>query len=425
MNTEITLINPPSPFLIDQRAFPPLGLLYLVSALKNDDIEVQLVELANRENEIEQALAGLDSQIYGITATTPQYPWAKRIKQVIKQRNPHAAVIIGGAHSSSVPEACLDDGFDVVVTGEGESSIQKVIQDFKRNGKVNKGLIKSEYIKDIDMVKYPDRDILDIKSYGYDIGGARATTIITSRGCPYRCAFCSKDVWSNKVRYHSVEYVISELEEIIKKWGFKHFLFLDDSFTLDKKRTPRLFKAIKSLNIQWRCYVRSDHVTRELLQEMKSAGCIEVGIGAESGSQKILDRVNKGLRVEQNAQVIKWCKELGIITNVFLMIGLPDETYETVEETKEWFEQVRPDKFGFNIFYPYVGTPIYKNSAKFGITMHGLSDDHSWVKGRKGEYQAFVSTEGLNREEILRLHTELFEYFVKLTGWRTDWEGKD
>lgn len=422
---KLTLLNPPSPFLIDQKAFVPLGLLYLVSALKNYGIEVQVVELANRENEIEQALAGLDSQIYGITATTPQYPWAKKIKQIIKQKNPDAPVIIGGAHSSSVPEVCLRDGFDVVVIGEGERSILKIVQDFRKSEKLNRGLVKNEYIQDIDTIKYPDRTSIDLKSYGYDISGARATTIITSRGCPYRCAFCSKDVWSNKVRYHSVEYVISELEEIIKRWGFKHFLFLDDSFALNKKRTAQLFKAIKSLNIQWRCYVRSDHVTRELLQEMKSAGCIEAGIGAESGSQRILDRVNKGLLVEQNTRVIKWCKELGIITNVFLMIGLPGETYETVEETKEWFEQVRPDKFGFNIFYPYVGTPIYKDSAKFGITIHELSDEHSWVKGRKGEYQAFVSTEGLSREELLRLHTELFEYFVKLTGWRSDWGGRD
>ncbi len=402
-----------------------MGLLYLVSALKNDGIDVQLVDLAGRENAIERELEGLDSQIYGITATTPQYPWAKRIREVIKQKNPHIPVIIGGAHPSSAPEVCLNDGFDVVVAGEGEKSILNVIRDYKKEGRLNQGLIKSEYVKDIDTIKYPDRSSLDLKSYAYDIAGSPATTIITSRGCPYNCAFCSKDVWSNKVRYHSVEYVIEELKEIKEKWGFKHFLFLDDSFALNKKRTPRLFGAIKPLDIRWRCYLRSDHVTRELLEQMKSAGCIEAGIGAESGSQKILDKVNKGLDVEQNTKVVKWCKELGIITNVFLMIGLPGETYETAIETKKWFEQVQPDKFGFNIFYPYVGTPIYKNSDKFGITIHELSDEDSWVKGKKGEYKAFISTEELSRKEILQLHRELFEYFIKLTGWRTDWEGKD
>ncbi|MBL7131821.1 MAG: B12-binding domain-containing radical SAM protein [Candidatus Omnitrophica bacterium] len=421
----VTLLNPPSPFLLKQKAFPPLGLLYLVSALKNDGINVQLVDLANRENAIEQELEGLNSQIYGITATTPQYPWAKRIREVIKQRNPHTPVIIGGAHPSSAPEVCLNDGFDVVVVGEGERSFFKIVKDFRKNKNINKGLIKSEYIENIDTIKYPDRTSLDLKSYAYDIAGSSATTIITSRGCPYSCAFCSKDVWSNKVRYHSVEYVIGELKQIIEKWGFKYFLFLDDSFALNRKRSEKLFNALKPLGIRWRCYLRSDHVTRELLEEMKSAGCIEVGIGAESGSQKVLDKVNKGLNVEENAKVVKWCKELGIITNVFLMIGLPGETYETVKETKEWFKRVRPDKFGFNIFYPYVGTPIYINNAKFGITIHELSDEHSWVKGRKGEYQAFISTEELSREDILQLHTELFEYFIKLTGWRTDWEGKD
>jgi radical SAM superfamily enzyme YgiQ (UPF0313 family) len=123
-----------------------------------------------------------------------------------------------------------------------------------------------------------------------------------------------------------------------------------------------------------------------------------------------------------NTRVVQLCKEVGIICNVFLMIGLPGENYETVEETRKWFEKVRPQKFGYNIFAPYVGTPITQFPERFDIKIHDMPDEKSWVKGRAGEYNAFVSTSELNADEILRLHRENFKYFIKLTGWRTDWD---
>ncbi|MBN3039011.1 MAG: radical SAM protein [Candidatus Omnitrophica bacterium] len=425
MNMKIALLNPPSPFLLEQKAFAPLGLLYLSSALKSQGFKVEVIDLADKENEIEKAVEDIDAQLVGLSATTPQYPWANRIKQALKKRDPQTKVIIGGAHPSSVPEVCTGDGYDSVVIGEGEDSVLRIARELQKTGKISSNVVKSEYIKDIDTIEYPDREAVDIASYGYKLTGGSAFTVITSRGCPYKCAFCSKDVWSNKVRYHSVEYIIGEIKQIIDKWGIKYFLFLDDSFALNKKRAERLFAAFRPLNIRWRCYVRSDHVTKEFLEKMRDAGCIEVGVGVESASQKILDNVDKGIRIEQHTQVITWCKQLGITANVFLMIGLPGETYDTVMQTKKWFEEVRPEKFGFNIFYPYVGTPIYKHRERYDLQFAGLSDEHSWVKGRKEEYQAFVSTKELTSRDILKLHRELFEYFIELTGWRKDWEGKN
>ncbi|MFH1046619.1 MAG: radical SAM protein [Candidatus Omnitrophota bacterium] len=421
---KIALLNPPSPFLIEQKAFAPLGLLYLASALKQTDFDVQIQDLANREDDLESALERVSADIYGLSASTPQYPYAEKIKDLIKKKNSQALVIIGGAHPSSEPQECLGDGFDAVVIGEGERAIADIAREFQQSGKIASSRVKSEYIKDIDTIAYPDREAIDISAYAYEVDGAQATTLITSRGCPYNCAFCSKDVWSNKVRYHSAEYVLTELKLLIEKWGFTHFLFLDDSLTLNKKRAEKLFAAMAPFNIRWRCYVRSDQITRELLAQMKDAGCIEAGIGVESASAEILKNVEKGVTIEQHTQVIQWCKELGIIANVFLMIGLPGETYATVNETKEWFERVRPDKFGFNIFYPYAGTPIYRQWQRYDIQFHDLSAQHSWVKGRKNEYRSYVSTKALTREEILRLHRELFEHFIQLTGWRTNWEGK-
>lgn len=410
---KVTLISPPSPFLIDQKAFPPLGILYIAAYLRENGLEVEVLDLSNKENSLEEVLANYHLEICGISATTPQYPHALKVKDVIKKQNRESFVFVGGAHPSSVPQKCLEDGFDAVVVGEGERAAFEVV-----NKKTKNQIIQFPYIKDIDTIPYPARDLVDIKAYGYDIEGKKGTSIITSRGCPYACCFCSKDVWQRGIRYHSVDYIIKEIKHIIAQYGFMHFLFLDDALTINKKRLLRLCDLLEPLRIKWRCYARTDTTSREMLIRMKEAGCVEVGVGVESGSQKILDIVNKRTTVKENTKFVMNCKEIGLPVNTFIMIGLPGETYETVMETKRWFEEARPDKFGFNIFAPYVGTPIYNNPSKYDIKIYDMPDEKSWVKGRQGEYEAFVSTSGLSQEEILKLFSELFEYYSDLTHWQ-------
>lgn len=327
--------------------------------------------------------------------------------------NPKCKTVIGGAHPSSVPEKCIKDGFDFVVVGEGEKAVTDI-----SNNIIESGIINLPYIKDIDTIPFPARHLIDIHSYGYDIDGRKATTIITSRGCHYRCAFCSKDVWKKGVRFHSPEYVAREIEDIQQKYGINNILFLDDSFAYNKDRLLSILELIKPLNINFRCYINSKGMTDEILKKMYDAGCIEVGIGIESGSQKILDIVNKNTKVEDNLKLVNICKNIGIKVNAFIMIGLPGETYETVIQTKKWMETALPDKFGFNIFVPYIGTPIYNNSEKYDITLYDMPNKYSWAKGRQGEHQCFVSTSGLSREQILELFKQLFTYYSNLTKWK-------
>ena len=412
----VVLLSPPSPFLIDQKSFPPLGILYLAAILKRHGISVAVADLANQEGRLEEALAVYDgADLYGITSTTPQYPQALRILVNLRRHNPKATIIIGGAHPSSLPEQCLADGFDHVIVGEGEQALLEMCK--QGAGPDGPSIITSQPIDNIDDIPYPARHLIDIQSFAYDIDGGRGTTLITSRGCPFSCAFCSKDVWQGGPRFHSVPYVIDELRQLIDQDGFRHFLFLDDSLTLRKSRLFELCRQMEPLDIHWRCYARAG-TTREMLLAMKKAGCVEVGIGVESGSQGILNRVNKGSTVEQNARFVELCREVGMMANVFIMIGLPGETYETVEETRRWMERVRPHKFGFNIFMPYAGTPVYQDPEKYGIRIFDVPPEKSWVKGRQGEYEAFIETEALKREEIVRLFYDLFGYFTELTKWQ-------
>lgn len=414
---KVTLISTPSPFLINQKSFPSLGILYLAAVMEQQNINVTVADLTNKEDELEVALqsfAGAD--IYGVTATTPQYPQAFRILNILRSQNPTAHIVVGGAHPSAVPEKCLQDGFDFVVVGEGELAMMRIVSHLEK-GQLLPKLVRAPAIQEIDTIPLPARHLINTHSYSYDIDGGQGTTLITSRGCPYACAFCSKDAWQQGVRFHSVDYVITEIKHLIDVYGFKHFLFLDDTLTIHKKRLFELCQHMKSLGIKWRCYARSA-TTKELLQAMKDAGCVEVGVGVESGSQKILDMVNKKETVEQNTRFVEMCKDVGIIANVFIMIGLPGETYETVAETRRWMERVRPQKFGFNIFMPYAGTPIYNHPERYDIHIYDVPDEKSWVKGRQGEYESYIATKELRREEIVRLFGELFNYYTELTKWQ-------
>ena len=413
---KVILISPPSPFLIDQKAFPPLGLLYVAGFLEHNGIDISVADLANKETELENVLEPyMNADIYGITSTSPQYPQALKILKVLRRRNTKARVVIGGAYPSSLPDKCIQDGFDFVVAGEGEEAMLRLITNIEEEQAP--GIVNATYIQEMDSIPFPGRHLIDINSFAYNIDDGRGTTLITSRGCPYTCSFCSKEVWQRGTRFHSTEYVISELEHIIDKYDFKHFLFLDDTITIHKKRLLELCARMEPLNIKWRCYARTT-TTREMLIAMKKAGCVEIGVGVESGSQKILDIVDKKETVEQNSAFVELCKQVGITANVFIMIGLPGEDYETVEETRRWMERVRPDKFGFNIFMPYAGTPVYKNPDRYDIQIFDVPEEKSWIKGRQGEYESFVATNALSRSEIERLFGELFAHFSELTSWK-------
>jgi len=409
---KLILLNPPSPFLIDPRAFPPLGILYVAAAAREAGIDVAVRDLAGSEGALEEAMSGLRADVFGLTATTPQYPWAKRVLGIVRRVSPAARVVVGGAHPSSDPQSCLSDGFDAVVAGEGERAIARIC--LEGIG----GLVREPYWKDVDELPLPARDLVAIREYGYSIDGGRATTLITSRGCPFACAFCSKDVWERGVRFHSVGRAVREVRECMDKYGFRHFLFLDDTLTVNARRMFELCEALAPLRIAWRAYARAEATTREMLAAMKRAGCVEIGIGVESGAQEILDAVCKRTKVERNTQLVRWCREVGILSNAFIMIGLPGETHATVAATRRWMEEARPDKFGYNIFAPYVGTPIRSHPERYDIRIYAMPDERSWVKGRQGAYEAFVATGELSREEILRLFEENFRYFQELIRWR-------
>lgn len=219
-------------------------------------------------------------------------------------------------------------------------------------------------------------------------------------------------MWGKILRMRSPQNIFEEVRMLKNRYNYESFMFFDDTMTVDRKRMQKICKLLKSFNIIYRCFIRSDTVDRKMLKLMRESGCIEVGMGLESGSQHILDIVNKGIRVKENIKVIKWCKDIGIRVKGFIIIGLPGENRETIKETIDFLTQATLDDIDVTIYIPYPGSLIYKEKEKFDIH---FKDDygHAWFKGKPGLYKSLISTSAFKSEEIVKIRDEIEKRFKK------------
>ena len=387
---EIALINPPSPFLLDDKVFPPLGLLSISSYLKKYWHHPEVIDLAGG-----RGVGSIDADIVGIGATTPQYPEALKILYKLRMTGLEALYVIGGPHATCNPNTCLD--FDVSVIGEGEQAMLHIAKDHPSD--FPSRFTYQPFIENIDEIPFPDREAIDIHSYQYFIDDEPATAMITSRGCPYACGFCTS-IWGRKVRMHSADYVINEIKEV-QRLGFAGLMFFDDIFILDKHRLFKICEHLKNEHMVWRCFVRANLVSDEILRVIAESGCREIGIGVESGSQRILDVVNKGTTVQQNVNTIELAHKHKIRAKTFIIVGLPSESKETIAETERFLEKTKPDDLDVTIYQPFKDTPITNNPEKYDIHLSKIDPRYSFFKGIPGQYHSQVSTSGLSAEEIV------------------------
>ncbi len=434
MEKEIALINPPSPFLIDERVFPNLGLLNVATSMRNKGYSVKVFDLCgdkDYKNTIKEIAKKF--RIFGFSSTTPQFPYAFEINRIIKSMNPSSFTIIGGAHASAVYSTIVKLGseeikndpniktleeFNLIWVGEAdEISLEKNFN--------NEKWFHSEVIHNIDSIPIADRSFIDIKSYHYKINGRSATTIITQRGCPFNCIFCCgrKIPMYNKFRQHSIKRVIEEMDYLNREFGFDAFMWFDDEININSKRLLELCKELKKRDYIHRGFIRSDLMIQspELLDVLADAGFVELCTGVESGSDKILKSINKGTTTQINLKVADMIKNKGIRYKAFSLIGHPGETYEDVMKTKKWMIDARPDSFDVTILIPYPGSRIYEEALpslkykdysyeyKDGLFFNKIdfSKEHSHYKGILGEYVSHVRTNELEAEELVKLRDKL------------------
>jgi radical SAM superfamily enzyme YgiQ (UPF0313 family) len=399
---KVILINPPltmeeqagnSSMEVVTNILPPLGIGYIAAVLEANGINVKILDcqpLNMDFNDLGKELKNKNIDVIGITATTLSLPSAVKTAFVIREFNPKSYIVIGGPHITAAPETTMaNECFDAGVYGEGEETFLELIQKISDNQSITnvRGLYLRRdgkpyftghrpFIKEIDKLPFPTRHLFpSLSLYHPTPASCRSeplATIMSSRGCPNKCTFCDRKIFGNTTRLRSIDNVLDEMEEVIYKHGAKEIKFFDDTFTLDKKRIFDLCKGIKNrgINIEWSCLTRVNAVTKELLIEMRRAGCWQVAFGLESGDQKILNNMKKGITLSMSRNAVKWARDAGLNIRAYFVIGTPSETIESIDKTIEFAKSIDVDVVNFYSFVPLPGTEIYADLVNNGGLRH-------------------------------------------------------
>ncbi|MFA4955716.1 MAG: radical SAM protein [Candidatus Methanoperedens sp.] len=358
---DIILINPPIKLsqweLKLGSKLPPLGLASLAGYVRDKGISVKILDASNLGLDIDSVLdfIKIESPAYvGITATTNMITFAAQLADEIKKQFPHIITIIGGPHISALPEETIErfPSFDIGVYGEGEKTLFEIINRgkidntihgivFRDNGIVIKNPPR-EYIENLDDLPFPAYDLLPNFPDFYrptpnNYSCLPVAPVISSRGCPYSCTFCTQGVFGHRLRAFSIDYLISLIKYLQDKFKIKEICFYDDIFLLNKKKLYEFIEKIEKnkLDLVWSCEGRVDQFEEQMLIDMKKAGCWQISFGVESGSQKVLDYFNKKISVEQISKTIISVQKAKMRSRAYLIIGSPPETLQTLEETKK------------------------------------------------------------------------------------------
>lgn len=394
---DIVLVNAPSPHpgsVISHRiqGMPPLGIGYIATWLHHKGYKVKILDLYIDDItifDLFHVISLYNPKIIGISTTTETYNTGVRIAALCKSHNEKLVVIMGGSHVTFEYEEALKTGvIDIVVRNEGEFVTEELcgyyinglgkLSDIKGICYLNNGIVvtnpRQDFIKDLDNLPFPDRDLYDIDKY--NIKGS----ISTSRGCPGNCIFCSATALSGGYyRTRSPWNIIEELKYLRGK-GICQIQFVDDTMTADIERLYEFLEQMQKIKLDliWGCESRVDIMTKELLQLMKNSGCFTIQFGVEAGNQKMLDCLKKNITMEQIRNVFRWAREIDIKTSTCLMIGQPYDTIESIKDTISFAQELQSygAKAVFSVTTPFPGTYLYKNALKMGVHIVDCDFDH-------------------------------------------------
>jgi len=399
----VTLIIPPSPYLLNDKVFVSLGPLYVAAVLEQKGCEVRVLDLKGQSNwqgKVRE-IAEQDNALIGITAVTPDFPIALRILKIVKSVNKNACVAIGGAHATVAHQQCTM--FDKVVIGDGVTGIFLALES---EGKV----VHGPMVKNLDELPFPARHLIDLGSYHYEIDGRMATNVMSQFGCPFSCAFCcGRNIKEYRsVRYRSAEHFAEELDFLNEEYGYTAFMIHDDEFNLNRSRTLEMCEVLSKRNYAFRGFVRTDLFTEEIAEAMAKAGFYQIDVGVESGSAKVLRTISKKTTPEMNSQARRIAGRKGLKFKAFVTIGHPSETRQDIAMTQQWLIDNRPDAFEIYMVTPYPGSPLYDQKDDFDLEFCiDYSRQIASVTRRYGEYRCYVRNSYLSSEEIAYLREKV------------------
>lgn len=367
-------------------ATPPLSLLYVASSLRAHGHEVWFVDgFFDKDEAFFAGVLDRDPALVGLWAT--QFSWERTcaLAQALKRRAPKLRIMVGGVHATALGGALLRDpaaeGIDWLVRRDGEDAAVEIGELMAgarspasipglvwRDGDVVVENADRPYRDDLDALPFPAYDLLDLRRYAPAIGSYKclpSVNMMTVRGCPGTCAFCHA---ANSLRARSVENVIEEIQWLQGRYGVRHLLFFDETFTYDRERVIEICRRMGEAGIRlaWTCNSRVDTMDPALLTTMREAGCWRVQLGGESGVQKNLDTIGKGVTVEQNRRAVEMVRAAGLEVFISFMFGIPGETYEEGLETIRFATSLPATYINFLNCIPLAGSALYADAERLG-----------------------------------------------------------
>jgi radical SAM superfamily enzyme YgiQ (UPF0313 family) len=427
-SSKLILVNPPIlKGSFRHQLYLPMGLAYLASFLEEKGHEVKVIDcqaLDIDHQKLKSEIGSFEPNIVGVTSIAPLTRSAFLAAKAAKEALPDVTVILGGPHATFMDEQIIAEeaAVDFVVRGEGELTLLEIAQNLQDSNKVdsiegitfrrNKKVIRTPnrpFIQDLDKLPKPAYDHFELDRYR--LFGKKLLPVITSRGCPFQCAFCvATRMFGKAYRMRSAENVLDEIEWLKNVHGAEAFTFYDDTLTFDKNRLLKICNGMKNrkIGLPWDCQTRVDQVSKEILAQMKAAGCQQVFFGVESGCQKILDAVNKKTSIEQNEKAIRMAKQADLFVTISLMIGYPGETRDTLKQTLDFVQRSKPDDVYLCVATPYPGTELRSLVEKRGWKMSSNLDLYDTMT------PVFENPE-LPSEEIIKFRREFYNSFYSPT----------
>lgn len=413
--------------------YPSLGLGYVAAIAENAGYEVKIVDceaMGYSYNQLFSIIKGYHPDILGMATFCTVMDRIHKIAKKAKEMDKECIVVLGGVQTTIEPMPSIrKKEIDFIIYGEAEHTFLELIKELEKRrdeggmadfAKI-KGLIwkednkpvineKRELIKDLDSIPFPARHLFPMEKYygSANLRGKKVLNIMTSRGCPYNCSYCSSHLTFGKTnRFRSAKNVVAEMKELRDKYGVDSIQFYDESFTFNRKRVIELCKEIKKsgINMPWTCFTRVNLIDQELLNTMADAGCYQIFYGIESGVQRLLDLIRKGITLEQSKKAIQMTRKAGIESLASFMLAIPTETVEESWQTVKFAIDIDPDYAQWQKTTPFPGNDLYELCKKSGRI---ITDDYS-------KYTAWNEVvyvpEGRTAEEITKTTNEAFRKF--------------
>lgn len=420
-----------------RHSLPPLGVAYVASVLRENSFPVKIVDFNSLQNDddVIPIFNSYQPDLVGFSVQTNAFDLALVYAKKFKEINPNVIVVFGDPHPSVLPEMILDNSsIDIYVIGEGEAIFLNLLKslEYKKNYYDVKGIVykkegkickneREPFIQDLDSLPYPARDLLPMDVYLRNIPppplSMPFTHVLAMRGCSFNCNYCQPTnniMWGRAVRKRSPEKICDEIEFIKDKYKLKSLDLSAETFTIDKKWAHAFCDEFKKrkIDLSWVSTARINTVDYELLKKMKSANCLVINPGVESGSQRVLNSLRKGITISQIKDYFKWCNELNLITNANFMVGNLDDDVESLEETLKLIKEIKPDYLTAYITNPLPGTDLYTEAvAKNLINFEDFSCVNRHNSGN-------LKLNNLTNEQVVKYRDKIYDtYFHMRLGY--------